>query len=167
MWLASSLFSNMVQFIDPCVNAILLLAGDIPACDLPVCKYGSRCYRKNPCHFEQFQHPDEEGYSHTRASIDLDFELSDLYELLYDRYVLEDSVECTFACLGGVGSASTLSTDAELRDSVLKSCSAGETLIILVTFSNSASAASARPDSVIRTDSSVDALHALISRLAL
>lgn len=27
--------------------------------ELPVCKYGKDCYRKNRMHFEEYQHPNE------------------------------------------------------------------------------------------------------------
>ena len=30
---------------------------DAPTDDRPVCQYGMNCYRNNPAHFREFQHP--------------------------------------------------------------------------------------------------------------
>lgn len=151
----------MVQIMDACANAVVLLAGDVPKCDLPVCQYGGKCYRKNPYHFEQFQHPDERGYSHTRASVSLEYEVADLHDLLCDRYLVLDDLECTFDFIGE-SEQIRLTADAQLRDAVLRSCSGGATMVLVATFTRQTD--SVPPE---RCDSSVDALHSLIARLAL
>ena len=38
------------------VEVRLSVTGEVPTCYIPDCKYGTKCYRKNPVHFREFCH---------------------------------------------------------------------------------------------------------------
>jgi hypothetical protein len=46
---------NKDVYVDPNNPTPKAFEGEVD--DRPVCKYGANCYRKNPMHLAQFQHP--------------------------------------------------------------------------------------------------------------
>mmetsp|Transcript_19617 Transcript_19617/g.75291 ORF Transcript_19617/g.75291 Transcript_19617/m.75291 type:complete len:152 (-) Transcript_19617:39-494(-) len=150
----------MVQFSETMASCVVLVAGDVPASDMEECRYGTSCYRVNPHHFEDFQHPDDQGYSHTRIGLSLDSTLDDVEAMLHDRYIV-GKASYTLHFIDDDGQKPLMS-DEHLRDAWLRSCSSGWTMVVVATFT----AHPAEP-AVIRADSSVSALHDLVSRMSL
>ena len=85
-------------------------SGNIPTCYLPVCRYGSSCYRKNPEHFTKFLHPSgSTEFEESDCFIKMN-ETSSLKELYYQVTSIYDCTNTKF----------TMYVDSDLHDDWIK-----------------------------------------------